>query len=78
MQTFPSSSVQINQRNESLLVLARTIYADCQKTYKNEQRSNLLLGACLYIQAVFLCNIFLYFVSTNTSYECASQKTGYM
>ena len=60
------------KNNESLRVLANKIHSDAVKKYRNEQRRDLLLGTCVFIQAVLLCNIFLYYVVTNAKYLCVA------
>jgi hypothetical protein len=37
-------------------------------------KKDLLLGACVFIEVVLMSNIFLYYVSNNTQYECAFLK----
>jgi hypothetical protein len=62
--------VSFLKNNESLRVLANRLHTNCIKNFRNQQRRDLLLGTCIFIQAVLLCNIFLYYVMSNSKYVC--------
>lgn len=62
--------ISVFKSNESLRFLSNRLYTNCIKQYNNQQRRDLVLSASIYLQVVLLCNIFLFYVTNNSTYKC--------